>query len=167
MSSLRAVYALLMVTATCSFSVVSAQNSQSKKEARIARVQQLVNNQRYVFKAQTMLPMSGRSRTLTSDYDLSITKDTLVSYLPYFGRAYSAGYNSSDNGIQFTSVNFTYTLTPKKKGGWDVTIIPKDYNAVQQMNLRISSDGYASLQVTSTSRQSISYNGYIAEKRAK
>jgi hypothetical protein len=64
-------------------------------------------------------------------------------------------------GIKFTSKDFDYTATPRTKGGWDVQIKPKDYRDVQQLNLRISEDGYASLQVTSTSRQTISFNGYI------
>lgn len=141
-----------------------AQDSTKKsaKASKTALVRQLITTQRYAFKAQTMFPMSGRSRVLTSDYDLRVSKDTVISYLPYFGRAYSASLDPSDNGIQFTSVNFDYTVTEKKKGGWDIIIKPKDYSNVQQLSLSVSADGYASLQVTSTNRQSISFNGTIA-----
>ena len=111
--------------------------------------------------------MSGRTRQLTPDYDLRVSKTEITSYLPYFGRAYTPPIDPSRGGIQFTSKDFDYTATPRKKGGWDVTIKPKDYQDVQQMSLNISASGYATLQVTSSSRQPISFNGYIKAPRVK
>ena len=113
------------------------------------------------------MPMSGRTRQLTSDYDVKITKTQVVSYLPYYGRAYTAPTDPSQGGIQFTSKDFDYTVTPRKKGGWDIQIKPKDYRDVQQFNFNVTESGYASLQVTSTNRQSISFNGYITANKAR
>jgi hypothetical protein len=139
-----------------------AQDTKKDKDAeKIAATKNLVDSQNYVFIAQSASPMSGRVRQLTPDYDLKITKSSIVSYLPYFGRAYTAPLDPTQGGIQFTSKDFEYTATPRDKGGWDVMIKPKDYRDVQQMSLSISSTGYATLQVTSTSRQPISFNGYI------
>lgn len=141
---------------------VHAQDTKKDKDAeKIVQVRNLVDSQNYIFIAQSASPMSGRLRQLTPDYDLKITKSSIVSYLPYFGRAYTAPLDPSKGGIQFTSKDFEYTATPRAKGGWDVLIKPKDYRDVQQMSLSISSTGYATLQVTSTSRQPISFNGYI------
>ena len=139
-----------------------AQTAKADKQAeKTAMIKNLVDSQRYVFKAQSAMPMSGRTRQLTSDYDLKVTHDQIVSYLPYFGRAYTAPIDPSQGGIQFTSKDFDYTVAPRKKGGWDVQIKPKDYRDVQQLSLNITETGYATLQVTSTSRQAISFNGYI------
>jgi Domain of unknown function (DUF4251) len=141
---------------------VFAQSSKADKQAaKMAAVKMLIDSQSYVFIAQSAMPMSGRTRQLTSDYDVKVTKDKVVSYLPYFGRAYSAPIDPSQGGIQFTSKDFDYTTTPRKKGGWDIQLKPKDYRDVQQMALSITEDGYASLQVTSTNRQAISFTGYI------
>ncbi|MEO5593959.1 MAG: DUF4251 domain-containing protein [Chitinophagaceae bacterium] len=137
--------------------------AQSKKDSlKIAAIKELIANQAYVFKAQSTTPLSGRLRQLTSEYDLQVAKDTIISHLPYFGRAYSAPINPSDGGIQFTSKDFDYKLTDKKKGGWNVAIKFKDAKDVQQMQLSIFNNGTASLQVISNNRQSISFNGYIA-----
>lgn len=127
----------------------------------------LVEGRNFVFKAQTALPLSGRTRNLTSDYDLKVTKDKVVSYLPYFGRAYQAPIDPGKAPLDFTTREFSYTSVPGKKGGWTVTIKPKDYADVQQLVLNISSDGYASLQVLSTNRQAISFNGVIAGNSPK
>ncbi|HTI94274.1 MAG TPA: DUF4251 domain-containing protein [Puia sp.] len=148
--------------------VTSAQSgTEDKKAAKLAAIKNMVESQNYIFKAQSASPMGGRVRQLTTDYDLKVTKETIVSDLPYFGRAYSAPMDPSKGGIQFTSKNFDYTLTPGKKDGWSVLIKPKDYSDVQQMTLTISSTGYASLQVISTNRQPISFNGAVVAPKKK
>jgi Domain of unknown function (DUF4251) len=134
---------------------------------KAAAIKNLVDSQNYVFKAQTALPQSGRSRVLTTDYDLKVTKAAVISYLPYYGRAYQAPMDPTQGGIQFTSKDFSYTVTPGKKGGWNVQIKPNDYKDVQQMTLSISSAGYATLQVISQNRQAISFNGEIVAPSKK
>lgn len=129
--------------------------------AQSKSVKNWVESKTYVFKAQTAMPLSGRTRNLTSDYDLKISPASIVSYLPYYGRAYVAPMDPSQGPLEFTSKDFTYTTTPGKKDGWTITIKPNDYKEVQSMTLSISSEGYATLQVTSTNRQAISFNGTI------
>ena len=136
--------------------------AQNKKDsAKIASITSMIISQHYTFKAQSVTPMSGRLRQLTSEYDLQVSKDAIVSHLPYFGRAYSAPIGSSDGGFQFTSKDFEYTLTNKKKGGWDVNIKYKDAGDTKQMQLSIFNNGSASLQVISNNRQPISFNGVV------
>src|SRR6476660_9739677 len=62
-----------------------------------------VESKQFIFHAQTAMPTSGRSRQLTTEYDLRIFPDSLVSNLPFYGRAYSVPYGSSDGGFHFTS----------------------------------------------------------------
>jgi Domain of unknown function (DUF4251) len=143
-------------------SLVAAQKSSASKAAVIKN---LTDTQRYVFHAETASPMSGLLRILTSDYTVSVSKDTVVSDLPYFGRAYSAPLNPSEGGIRFTSVKFSNLVIPRKKSGWDVIIKPKDAPDVQQLYMTIFENGKASLQVTSVNRQLISFNGYVKEKK--
>lgn len=151
--------------------VAMAANAQNSKEDKNAAKKEAVKNmisaQQYVFRAQSVQPLSAATRQLTSEYDVGITKEKVTSYLPYFGRAYSAPVNSSQGGIQFTSTSFEYTATDRKKGGWEISIKPKDAPEVQQLNLTISEDGYATLNVTSTNRQPISFTGVIEAPKAK
>ncbi|HEY4061090.1 MAG TPA: DUF4251 domain-containing protein [Puia sp.] len=156
---------LLLIAAALPFLAPAQSSKADKKAAQQAAIKQLVESQHYDFKAQTAMPMRGPTRQLTSDYDLKVTKEAIVSYLPYFGQAYTAPIDPSKGGIQFTSKDFNYTITNGKKGGWDIRIKPKDYRDVQQLSLSISEDGYATLQVTSTSRQPISFYGMIAAIR--
>ena len=125
------------------------------------QVKNLIENKNFVFKAQSASPMGGTNRPLTSEYDLRLLGDSVVTYLPYFGRAYTAPIPGESGGIRFTSTEFDYKAKQRRKGGWEITIVPKDVNDVRQIMISVSENGWANLQVTSNTRQPISFNGYI------
>lgn len=140
---------------------LQGQEEKDKQEV----IKSLIESKQYVFKAQTALPSRGRTRPLNTEFDLRVSGDSLISYLPYFGRAYSAPINPSQGPLNFTSTDFDYKVSDRKKGGWDIDIRPKDVQDPRQMSLRVFDNGSASLTVTSNNRQPISFNGFITEKR--
>ncbi len=141
---------------------ISAQDTKEQKQSKKeAAIKSLIDAQHYTFIAQTAMPLSMKTRQLTSGYELKVGKDTLEAYLPYYGKAYTAAIGSSDGGINFKTTDFSYTSSPAKKGGWNIIIAPKNAGDTREMRLYISSAGYASLQVTSNNKQGISFNGYI------
>ncbi|HKO82476.1 MAG TPA: DUF4251 domain-containing protein [Chitinophagaceae bacterium] len=144
---------------------VTAITQAQEKDA--AATEQLVESKNYVFKAESVNPPRGRFRQLTSEYDLVVTGDTVIAYLPYFGRAYTAPINPSEGGIKFTSSDFEYKVEKKKKRSWEVFIRPKDSRDVQELYLTIFDNSRATLRVNSVNRESISFNGYIAEGKEK
>jgi hypothetical protein len=140
--------------------VMTAQ-SQSKDPAENQRI---IESKNYVFKAQYASPQRGRTVPLTSEYDLTVAGDSLVSYLPYFGRAYSAPIDPTKGAGMFTSVKFDYSISPNdKKGKWEISIQPRDVSEVQQMFLEIFDNGTATLRIQFQNRQPMSYSGYIVE----
>lgn len=154
---------------TCTVMLFSSPNlysqntdKQEKENAKIDALKQAIESGRFVFMAQSATPMTGRTRQLTYDYKLDIRKDTIISDLPYYGRAYTTSYGSSDGGINFTTTQFDYSSKEGAKGGWDITITPKEIKNVSRMMLNVTNAGYGSLTVTSNTRQQISFNGYIA-----
>lgn len=151
--------------AVIAFALLPASMKAQNKKDKKAQIQRIVEAQNYVFKAQTALPQSGSTRQLTSDFDLQISKDTIVSDLPYFGRAFTAPLNPAEGPLRFTSTDFQYAVTNRKKGGWDVVITPKDVHDPRQLNLSIFDNGSASVVVTSYNRQPISFNGYVTAKK--
>jgi hypothetical protein len=162
MNTINKLYQKWIISFLAVLFIYSAAHAQNKDQS----IPNLIQAKQYVFKVQTMLPLGGRSRQVTSDYDLTVSGDTVISYLPYIGRAY-AGIDPNDNGMNFTSTSFDYKLEPRKKGGWDITISPKDTKDVRIMTLSLSENGYGSLQVISNNRSNISYNGYITAIRQK
>jgi len=126
-------------------------------------IKTLVDSAQFTFHAQTAMPSSGPAKQLNSEYDVRLSKNAFVSSLPYFGRAYSAPYGSGDGGFNFTSKDFAYSSTPRKKGGWEITIKPKDVADVREFLLTVSESGYGTLQVMSNNRRPISFTGYVTE----
>ena len=147
--------------------LLSARAAAQSGNEKAAAVKDMVESKNFVFQAQTALPMRGSTRQLTSEYDLKITPTTIVSDLPYFGRAFVAPMNPTQSPLQFTSNQFTYLTTPRKDGGWEVIIKPIDHREVQQMTLTISTEGYTSLRVTNLNRDPISFNGSVVAPRKK
>ena len=123
-----------------------------------------IKTQDFVFNAQSILPAYGYSRQLSGGYDLHIAPDKLVSFLPYMGRIYTPPVDPAEGPLRFTSTDFVYAEQPQKKGGWSISIKPKDVRTVREFMLNVSEDGYATLQVSGNDRQPVTFYGYITEK---
>ncbi|NCI47022.1 DUF4251 domain-containing protein [Sediminibacterium soli] len=128
-------------------------------------VSQKIGRKQFVFVAQTVLPLRSMVRQISGLYELRISGDSVLADLPYFGRAYSAPMDMTGGGIRFTSVKNAYTVKNRKKGGWDIAIRINEPNDVRELNLSVFPNGTASLRVTSTNRDPISFNGFIATGR--
>jgi hypothetical protein len=149
------------------FVVIPDTNAQTKKEKKAAKaleIKNLIDSQQYVFYALNAIPTGMRQRMLTSEYTLAVTKEKITCDLPYFGRAFTAPIGSTEGGITFTSTDFEYTIVNRDKGGWDITIQPKNTGVAREMNLTVFDNGTATLQVTSNNRQPISFNGFVKAK---
>jgi flagellar hook protein FlgE len=120
-----------------------------------------LNDKQFLFVANSADPLRGRTRFLTGSYDVKVKNDSLVSYLPYFGRSQVAPMNTDDAGLTFTSTNFTYSFSPGKKDRWDVVLIIKDQSNVSKYVLTVFSDGTADLTASSNFRDQISFRGYV------
>lgn len=161
MKHFKNTFSAIIVIMLASMSFTNAAHAQDLDQVTI---QTMINSKSFVFKAQTALPSGIAARQLTPDYDVRLWSDSVISYLPYFGRSYSASFGV-EGGIKFTSTDFDYKVKQRKKGGWEINLIPKDTREVRELNFTISENGNAYLQVTSNSRQSISFYGYIAERK--
>lgn len=126
-------------------------------------VRSMVASQKFTFVAERVNPLRGRTRQLTSRYDVTVSHDSLVSYLPYFGRAYTAPLNSSEAGIQFTSTDFSYNFNELKSNKWEALIKPNDVSTGPQLRFTIFDNGSASLMVTSNSKDPVSFTGHLKQ----
>ena len=144
-----------------SIQAVYAQTVKKDKDAaKEAEVKKMIDGKMYNFSVQSAIPLRGGNIQLTYGYYLRVNKDTLIAYLPYYGRAYVAPMDPMDNGIDFTSTKFTYK-SAVKKNGYEISILPADTKDVRQMFLDVSSSGYTSLRITNLNRDAITFDGYL------
>ena len=139
----------------------SAQPAAKKKEEKAKKIKELVESQQFRFVARTALPRTGSAINLTCHYDLEVDSMNVISWLPFYGRAYQVEYGG-DGGIKFeeTAKSIKVELDKKKKN-YKVSIELNTTKDSYQINMSISLSGYANLDVTSVHRQGISFYGII------
>lgn len=155
----------LIIILISAFTLMPVEKTEAQEKNVTENIQDIIAKKQFTFLAETAVPSNFRSRPLSFGYDVQVAPDSVISHLPYFGRAYSAPIDPSKGGIQFISTDFNYQVEEKEKGGWIVTILPEDYSDVQQMYLHVTESGYATLHIVSTFRQPISFHGRIKERK--
>ena len=148
-----------------SFIFFSCSSTKKTEKMNPEIVGSMINAKNFTFVAERVNPFRGTSRNLTSSYDVKITRDTVNSFLPYFGRAYQAPIDPSKGGITFTSLNFSYSVADKSKDEWDIYIEPRDISDVETMIFRIFGNGTATLNVQNTHRDPISFYGHVEKNK--
>ena len=152
--------------AILSIFVISCTASKRVEKIKPGDIDNLINSKNFTFIAERVNPFRGASRNLTSLYDVEIKRDTLICFLPFFGRAYQAPMDPSKGGIDFKSTNFSYNITEKSKDEWDIYIEPKDNSDVQTMIFSIFGNGNATLNIQNTHRDPISFYGRIEKNKS-
>jgi hypothetical protein len=153
-----------------------------RQAMKAADVKKLLDSKTFTFHARYANPLGGGVTSLngqlinispqgtghiylTSEYDVRIRPDSVIAYLPYFGRTtFAPSINSSDAGVKFTSTKYGYDTKTGKRGNTVVTVTPKDAQYNTKMIFDINNNGTATLQMIITNRSSISYDGYIEAK---
>ncbi|MGJ7032866.1 DUF4251 domain-containing protein [Niabella hirudinis] len=154
-------------------SILSSCTSQKQTAGTSAAVAEAITTQQYTFVASSvfptedsrfnprvLIPNASNLYQLTSRYDVRITPDSVIAYLPFFGRSYTAPIDPAKGGIKFTSTKFEYKKT-LRKNNYEIEITPKDNNEVRSLYLTVTPSGFASLRVTNLNRTPISFNGDI------
>lgn len=174
MKQLKYLFSLVFVTSTLSLF------AQTNKETTAKNIKA----RSYTFVANTAIPMSnmdvsrvlermpgnmnaGGSINLTgSQYDLRVTQDSIVAFLPYYGRAFTAPIDPNEGGIKFTSKDFTYKESISKKGAYTIQINTKDVKRDNyRLTLNVSQNGYATLIASGNNKQPITFNGILDEPK--
>jgi hypothetical protein len=81
--------------------------------------------------------------------------------LPYYGRSFTTSYPPTDISVRFNTNQFDYVADSSKKGGWEITIKPKNESSASKIYMSVTTSGYCNMQISSNSSQPISYYGTI------
>jgi hypothetical protein len=154
-----AAFITTVICAACATSKSATQASNSEDVGR------LLESKSFTFVPQTATPTGSRTRQITGGFFFRLSGDTLQSYLPYFGRSFSAPINPAQGGMDFTTTNFGYQVEQGRKGATRIVIEPRSGTDVRQITMQVFPNGNASLQAISNSRSAIAYNGHISAAR--
>ena len=158
MKTIRIIFSLLLITAM-SMPTLSAQTKKEKKELKKQAVEKLVTSGKYKINVNRALPARGRSVTLTSPYSVEIRNDSVISYLPYYGRAYSIPYGGGE-GLNFKAPLTDYKLEWDKKETAKIKFSARREDKFD-FSIDVFSNGSSTIFVNMQNRQSISFQGEL------
>ncbi len=94
---------------------------------------------------------------------VKVIGDSIAVYLPYFGeRQMGGGYANSDSAIQYEGIPDNYEATwNEKKQRYDIRITMKHKTETYEMNLVLFPNLSCGINVNSSHRFSIRYNGDV------
>lgn len=163
----KAIFMLVVAVGLCGcVSYTNADGTKMTKAQRAAMKEQMVeemlNNRHYKIDVNTMHPTGFPSKTITSAFSLEVHGDTLVSALPYLGRAYNIPYGGG-KGLNFSAPIRQYNENFRQKDFRNVDIVVTNDEDTYLFQLEISVNGTASIVVRSQQRDQIAFTGSIDE----
>ncbi len=143
---------------------IFAQSKKEKREQKEKEVKELLSSGNFSIEVNRALPMGGKSVNLTSPYSLEMRGDSAISYLPYFGRAYSVPYGGGD-GLRFEEPIKNYTVTENKKGTTEIKFEVRTKEDNYTYNIDVFKNGSSTINVQPVNKQSITFHGNLVPKK--
>lgn len=149
---------ILFFVASCS----STRNPQSKAD-KYAWIDQQINSGKFKIEVDQAHPLSGSVINLTSIYTLEVRNDSVLSWLPYFGRAYVAPMDPTKSALQFSILYTNYKKVYSLKRGYTITFNARTSEDNFRFLVEIGSEGYSSIGVTSDKKSYIRFTGQMVK----
>ncbi len=153
-------FLILAVMACVACSSLTPAERAERAARHAALVEKALADRHYTINIQMMYPQRGPARNVTSNYSLEVKGDTLISYLPYFGRAYNVPYGGG-KGLNFTERVSNYYESKNAKGQTKISIELTNEEDTYLYQLSIFDNGNTAIDVRSKEREPISYSGEI------
>ena len=155
---------LLILVAISAAILLSGCATSEEKAAQMAElsanVTNALNNRDYKIAIDRMYPMRGSSRHVSFGYSVEVRNDTLISYLPYFGRAYNVPYGGG-KGLNFSAPIGSYQEFMKRNGQRHIEIGVSNEEDTYFYTIEVFDNGNSTVDVRARQRERISYSGHI------
>ncbi len=165
--TMKKIFGLLLAAlllAACGSSQMSAEQKAARNAEQIRTVRKAVEARRFVVEANYMLPRRGPARHIDYGYSIELRGDTLISCLPYFGRAYNVPYGGG-KGLNFTAPVSDYNCRWTKDRSWRIEMNVDNGEDQLLYMVEVFETGQASISVMARERETISFNGKFAEPK--
>ena len=154
----KSLIAILLAWGMVACSSLTSAEKAERQEKQALAVEKALSERHYRVGVVMMYPNRGKAVNVSPDYSVEVKGDTLISYLPYFGRAYSVPYGGG-KGLNFTAPIAEYQTEKGRKGATLVTIKVRNEEDIYTYLLEIYDNGSTTVDVRSRERESIRYSG--------
>lgn len=132
---------------------------QQKEKTTGEQVDDSIRQRTFTVDFTYVTPQRMTAHVLTTDYWIRISGDSIDSQLPYFGVAYRADLGQTESPLSFKGHISSYEIVERKSNRRTLRV--RTARGIDQLDyyLTIGNTGNASLNVLSTDRESIGFNG--------
>lgn len=131
----------------------------AERARREAALEQALSTRQLTISVRSMNTQRYGTHQVTPDFRLKIMRDSVDSYLPYFGRAWSVGYGSEAQGLNFTAPMLDVQLARLKHDVERIEFCAKSREDVYCFTVDVYPNGQASIIVRARDRDNISFEG--------
>jgi hypothetical protein len=143
------------------------QIKEEQKLEKQVQVEAMVNSKEFTFIGRTANPSGMRSVNLATNPNfMKFSPDMIESEMPYFGTSHTSVGYGGDAGLKFKAKPEEFTMEKGKKNYEGMAVV-KGADDKYKIYLSVSSDGSATLSVSSNNRSNISYSGTISPLEKK
>lgn len=160
-STVMALTALVMIVGCATAEERAARAAEQAKAVKAA-----LQERNYQIAVNRMYPSRGASKSLSYGYSVEVRNDSLISYLPYFGRAYDVPYGGG-NGLNFSAPIRNYQESQPKSNLRHIEIDVKNDEDIYLYTLDIFDNGSTDINVRSRQREPISFSGEMEFRQKK
>ncbi len=134
-----------------------------KRERLAAKVKDSIDNKSFTINVNMAYPQSHAAINLTSNYSLRLIGDSIISYLPYYGRAYRVPYGGG-KALNFSDKVIDYKTTYPKKNLTRILFTVKNDEDTYKYTIEVYDNASSTINVSSNQRQYISFSGELETK---
>ena len=157
----------LVILSFVALIMLSGCATQEERAARAAeqtaKVKAALAERHYKIGVNYMYPNGGRAKSVSFGYGVEVRNDSLISYLPYFGRAYNIPYGGG-KGLNFSERIASYQESQANNGQRLIEIELKNDEDTYLYTIKVFDNGNSSIDVLSRQRERISYSGEMEFK---
>ncbi|MBO4607414.1 MAG: DUF4251 domain-containing protein [Prevotella sp.] len=155
---------VILVMAGCASNKMTSQEKAVQKALLAQKITESLRQRDYQIDVSQATPDGwGRVIQLTSLYSVKVSGDTIISNLPFYGRAYSVPYGGG-SGLNFTGLIRHYDETVTRKGEHILYLDVESQEDVYRYIISLFDNGKASVSVTPRQRSHIFFTGYFHEE---
>lgn len=137
---------------------LSAQSKTEKKQERAQMVKERMEAKDFEIEVRSALTQGGHSIQLSPYYSLTVRNDSVFSYLPYYGRAYSIPYGGGE-GLNFEAEVLDYEQKLGKKGNYEIEFSARTREDYYTFHVDVYDNGASNIRVNMQRKQSIDFIG--------
>lgn len=150
--------AMILLAVVMLGSCATSEERAAQKAEHAKKVKAALDSKTFKISVNRMNPMRGASKSVSYGYSVEVRNDSLISHLPYFGRAYNVPYGGG-KGLSFSAPIGSYQEYQQKNDLRQIEIGLTNDEDTYIYYIKVFDNGSSSIDVQSRQRESISYSG--------